>query len=240
MALRINAKGKNEADVYLYDVIGDVWGEGVTAKEFVKELHSLTSVKTINLHINSPGGSVFDGASIHSALVLHDARVISNVEGLAASAASLVAMAGDEIYIAENAFFMVHNPWSIAIGDANELRKSAELLEQLTDSYAKNYTARAGNKSSYEQFRTWMDDETWFDANAAVAAGLADKINAQLKTAAKFDLARCKYKNIPAQIKQQYSMPSDLARRIRLAEMDVEVAKIKNAIADRQSKKQRS
>src|SRR6185369_10879333 len=121
---RMLAKGKDNAEIYLYGVIGGDWfGEGVTAKQFADDLKKLGNVKTIDLRINSEGGSVFDGKAMYSLLNEHPAKVVTHIDGLAASAASFLAMAGDEIEIAEGAFVMIHNAYTIAMGDARELRR---------------------------------------------------------------------------------------------------------------------
>src|SRR3954469_2359119 len=112
----IVAKSADEADVMIYDIIG--WE--TTAKQFVTDLKALDA-KTINLRINSPGGDVFEGVAIYTALKEHPAKVITHVDGLAASMASIIMLAGDEVHIAKNAFVMIHNAWSWATGDAAEL-----------------------------------------------------------------------------------------------------------------------
>lgn len=235
MALTIRAKSKTEAEIYIYDEIGDYWGEGVTAKQFVKELNAI-KVDTIHLHINSPGGNVFDGSTIYNALRQHKAKIIVHIDGLAASAASLIAMAGDEINISGNAFVMIHCPWTIVLGNGNDLRRAADDLDLLTDMFAKTYTARAKGKTDYDAILTYMDDETWFNAETAVEVGLADVITEPLEMAAKFDLGRFKYKNIPAKAKEVSALPKEAAWRARIASMHMTVTRMQNAAANRQGK----
>lgn len=141
------ADGK-EATVYLYDAIVATeeeaeWYGGVSAQSFVKQLAGLEA-DTIHLRINSPGGSVFAGRAMETALRQHSAKVIVYVDGLAASAASFVAMAGDEIEMAQGAFFMIHKAWSMAWGNSDELRKEADLLDKVDGSLAKTYHDRTG------------------------------------------------------------------------------------------------
>jgi ATP-dependent protease ClpP protease subunit len=171
---RIEAKSTS-AEVHLYDMIGE-WG--VTAQDFVSELKPLSG-KPLDLHINSEGGEVFDGLAIFEALQRHDGRVTAYVDGLAASSASFIAMAADEIVMAERARMMVHDAHGLAIGNASNLRALAEILDDLSGNIADIYAARTGKTSKY-----WRDqmhgpdggDGTWFGAQAAVDAGLADRI----------------------------------------------------------------
>jgi ATP-dependent Clp endopeptidase proteolytic subunit ClpP len=234
MALKIQMKGKTEADVYIYDVIGDYWGSGVIAKDFVKEISNL-KVETLNLHINSPGGDAFDGIAIYNTLIQHKARVVTLIEGLAASAASLIAMSGNEISMAENAFIMIHEAWSFARGSANDFRKEADRLDALSEKYAETYAKKSNGKKSTIEFRDMMKEETWLGATDAANVGIIDSTIAKIEIAAKFDLARCKYKNIPKPVLEQYAMNKVTALQLRQASMDMVVARIKKASAARQS-----
>lgn len=171
----IRAAADGEVDVYIYDYI-DPWG--VDADAFVKELATVEA-STINLRINSGGGIVFDGLAIYNALARHPARVVSHIDGLAASAASFVALAGDEVRIAANAFVMVHNAWGFAMGNKHDMMEMAAILSKLDGSLAGMYSRKTG--ATREEAAAWMDGEnaadgTWFDAEEAVAAGLADSI----------------------------------------------------------------
>ena len=115
-------------EIYVYDEIG-FWG--ITAKDFARDLKELDPKGEINLRINSPGGSVTDGIAIYNLLKNHKAKVNTFVDGLAASMASVIAMAGDTITMPENALMMIHNPWGGAMGDADELRKTADVLDKM-------------------------------------------------------------------------------------------------------------
>jgi ATP-dependent Clp protease protease subunit len=180
-------------EISLYDEIGR-WG--VSAKMFRAALDQIDT-KNIVLNINSPGGDVFDGIAIFNDLVAHPASVVVRVNGLAASAASLIAMAGDEIEIAENAFFMIHNAWSVAIGDTRELAARAKLLKTIDGKLAETYASRTGQDAA--DLRQQMDDETWLTADDAVEQGFADKLIAtedeDAEARASFDLAP--FKNVP-------------------------------------------
>lgn len=159
----------DEATVYIYDVI-DSWF-GVDAQEFVREIAAL-DVSTIHVRINSPGGSVFDGMAIYNALRRHPAEVVTHVDGLAASAASVIALAGDRVLMGTGSFLMIHNAWGIAIGDANTMREMADTLEKINESIVGIYGRRTGLK--VDELRTMMDEETWLDADEAVEQGFAD------------------------------------------------------------------
>jgi ATP-dependent Clp endopeptidase proteolytic subunit ClpP len=167
---RIVAKSEDEADVMIYDVVG--WD--TTADRFVKDLKAVKA-KTINLHLNSPGGAVFEGFAIYNALKQHDAKVITHIDGLAASIASIIAIAGDEVRIARNAYMMIHNPWNICLGDGAEMRKNADLLDKLAGTLAQTYADKTGGDA--DDMTTMMNEETWFTADEAKAIGLVDVIS---------------------------------------------------------------
>lgn len=120
---RISAKA-NEADVLIYEDVGDSWFGGVSAKQFADDLKALGKVDTINLRLNSAGGDVFDGLAIYRQLVDHPARVITHIDGIAASIASVIAMAGTEIRIAEAGFLMIHDAWGMQMGNADDMRRT--------------------------------------------------------------------------------------------------------------------
>lgn len=183
-AYGIKAADDDVAEVTLYDEIG---GWGVSSDQFARDLSNVTA-KTIRVRINSPGGSVFEGMNIFNALRRHGARIETHVDSLAASIASIIAMAGDEIHVAENAYLMIHNPWSVAIGDAEEMLKMAEVLEKLQGTMAGIYAKRSGKTE--EEAAAWMADETWFTAEEAKDAGLVDVIEETVPgPSAKFDLS---------------------------------------------------
>lgn len=180
----IQAKADQTADISIYDEIG-FWG--VTAKQFIGDLKAIDA-KSIKLSINSPGGSVFDALAIYNALRQHAADVEVVVMGVAASAASLVAMAGDRIVMPENAFMMIHNPLNFAYGNAAELRDVADVLDKIGASLIATYAARTGLPE--DEIKALLDAETWLNADEAVAKGFADELQPALKVAASFDMER--------------------------------------------------
>lgn len=168
---------KMEAEVSIYDSIG---GE-INAKSFVEELNDIQA-ETIHLRINSPGGSVVDGVAILNALKRHSAKVVAHIDGIAASMASAIAVgAADEVWMADNALMMIHNPWTISMGDADELRADADLLDKMQASILSAY-----GRSQYtpEQIQDLMDKETWFSAQEAMEIGFVDHIEGGLRAAA--------------------------------------------------------
>ena len=195
---RIEMKAEDRvAEIYIYDEIGD-WG--TSAQTFAGMLAEL-DVETINLYINSPGGSAWDGVAIHNALRRHPAKVNGFVDGIAASAASLIAMASDHLTMNASSQLMIHEASGVAWGDADTMRSTADLLDKLSDSYADAYARRAGG--SREGWRQVMRDETWYTAEEAVLAGLADDWDgsADSKAVASFDLSRFRFagrSNAPA------------------------------------------
>lgn len=164
----------NEAEVFIYGDIGGGWfDDGVDAEGFAKEIAAL-DVDVIKTRINSGGGIVFDGVAIYNALVRHRARVVIEIEGWAASIASVIAMAGDEIRISEGSQFMIHKPWSFVVGNATDMRKEADILDKLESGLIDIYEARTDN--SRDQLQTWVNAETWFKGREAVDAGFADAV----------------------------------------------------------------
>lgn len=165
-----NVASADEAHVYIYDEIG-FWGK--TAAEFVDELSSIASPRLV-IHINSPGGEVWDGVAIHTALMASDAHITVNIDGLAASAASFIAMAGDRIIMARHATMMIHDASGLAWGNPAEMRAYADLLDKLSDNIADMYALQADGTA--EQWREKMSAETWYTGREALAAGLVDEI----------------------------------------------------------------
>jgi ATP-dependent Clp protease protease subunit len=161
------------ATVWLYAAIGGFFGDGVDAQAFAKAIGGIKA-KTIHLRINSPGGDVFDARAMRVALDESPARIIAHVDGLAASAASFVMLAADEIEISPGAVIMIHNPWTLALGDAREMRATADLLDKIGGAILDDYAARA--KVPRGDLQAMMDAETWLDADEAVTIGLADRV----------------------------------------------------------------
>lgn len=175
--------GTKEAQIDIFDEIG-FWG--LTAQSFTKDLKALGDVDVLNVFINSPGGSVFDGLVIYNALRQHKATVNVTVMGVAASAASFIAMAGDKITMPENAFMMVHNPMGFVFGNADEMRDTAEVLDKIGTSLVGIYTARTGKSEA--EVKALLDAESWLTAKEAKDLGFADEVTPEMKVAASFDL----------------------------------------------------
>jgi ATP-dependent Clp protease protease subunit len=209
---RVVNRGKDDAEIYLYGVIGGDWfGEGVTAKQFAADLKSLGPVKKINVRINSEGGSVFDGKAMYSLLNEHPAKVTVHIDGLAASAASFIAMAGDEINIAEGGFVMIHNAYMRAMGDAREMRRAADMLETVNNTIIDTYVART--KGDRKTIMKMMDDETWMTGAEALKHGFADRMTENLKVAASVNHPD-RFKNIPKSLKNSRAV-SALSRILK-------------------------
>ena len=195
---------KNEADVFIYgEITKYAWeDEGEhSATTFKNELDQVGEVDTINLYINSPGGSVFEGITIHNMLKRHEARVIVHVDALAASIASVIAMAADEIRMPSNSMLMIHNPWTFAIGNSADLRKEADDLERIGKSSMQSYLDKAQDKLDEKTLQELLDEETWLSADQAYSYGLCDVVEESNNMAASISgeyLQR--YKNVPKQL----------------------------------------
>lgn len=188
------------ATIYIYGPIGSSWWSdaGVSADQFRKDLTALGKVKTIDVRINSEGGDVFDGQAIYTLLVQHEATVTVHIDGLAASAASFIAMAGNTIEVAESAFVMIHNASGMCFGGADEMRKTADLLEMTNGNIQSIYAARTKNTTA--DLKQWMDAETWWSGKEAVERGFADKLVPNLAVAASVRDAS-KYRHLPAALR---------------------------------------
>jgi ATP-dependent Clp protease protease subunit len=172
------------------------------------------AVDTIDVRINSGGGDVFDGLAIYRQLVEHQARVIAHVDGLAASIASVIAMAGDEIRISESGFIMIHDAWGITVGTAGDMRQMADMLDTTSSAITDVYAART--KVARGQLRTWMEGETWFTGKEAVDSGLADVVDENLRIAAHLDLSKHQFRHPPTALARLATAPVTAARRLDL------------------------
>ena len=168
----------NETTVTLYDEIG-AFGAG--SKEFLADLGKLSG-QHIHLRINSPGGSVIEGTAIYNALRRHEGGLTVHIDAMAASMASVIAMAGAPVYMADNALLMIHNPWTVSMGESKDLRKEADLLDKLKVNLRNAYVRKTGINA--EEIGAMMDAETWLDAVEAVALGFADAIEEGVAAAA--------------------------------------------------------
>lgn len=193
---RAQAQGK--AELWIYEEIGeDFWGEGVAARTFVPELNAITASQ-IDVHINSYGGNVFDGVAIYNALQRHPAVVTSYIDGVAASIASIVALAGDEVIMPSNAMMMIHNPLGTVLrADEPAMRRAADALHQLREAMLNVYEEHS--TKTREEIGEAMDAETWFSAELAQEFGFIEGVAEPLDIAACFrpvDLSM--FRNVPA------------------------------------------
>lgn len=201
--LTIKQQVNDEADIFIDgEIVTDEWQDSDTsASSFRDALKEIGDVKTINLHINSPGGSVFEGIAIFNMLKNSKANIDVYIDGLAASIASVIAMAGNKIYMPANSMLMIHNPWVFCQGNASELRKQADDLDKIGSLSVKTYVERSNGKANAEEIQKLMDEETWLTAQEAIDLGLADEVLEANKMAASIDLDEAKkYRNVPKQI----------------------------------------
>ena len=183
-----NKAGGETADVYIFDEIGTY---GITAQEFINDIKELKGM-SINLRINSLGGDVFDGMAMYNVIKRREAKTTVYIEGIAASIATIIALGADEVVMAENSLFMIHNAWGGAMGEAKDMRKTAETLDKISGELTDIYRKKTG--LSYEALQEMMDEETWLNAEEAYEHGFVDVISDSIKVAAKYDVS--KFKNI--------------------------------------------
>lgn len=162
----------DEATVYIYDLIDSYWG--VSASSFIAELDTVADAKTLHVRVNSPGGDVFQSKAIAEAIRRFSGKTIAHIDSLAASAATSIAIACDEVEISQDAFFMIHNASGAVWGDKKAMRDTADLLEKVEGSIVSGYVAKTGKDAA--EVIAWMDAETWFSADEAVANGFCDRL----------------------------------------------------------------
>lgn len=181
----------------IYDEIG-FWG--VTAKDFNSQLASVQS-KQLEVEISSPGGDVYAALAMYNALRASGKEVVTKVMGVAASAASLVFMAGDKRVMPKNTQLMIHNPWTVAMGNASELRDTADALEKIGDSIRATYASRSGLDDA--KLNDMLSKDTWINADEALADGFATEVTEEVKAQAKFDMERA---DLPEAVRAIYAM----------------------------------
>jgi ATP-dependent protease ClpP protease subunit len=170
--IRVLALANKKAEILIHEAIGDNWyGDGLTSKRFAKELAALGDVSEIKVRINSPGGSVSDGVAIYNTLKAHGAKINVVVEGLAASIASIIAMAGETISMGEGSLMMIHSPWTFAMGSAEDMRETADVLDKFESALVDIYVSRSGQERV--SIEALLKAETWLNGEEAVALGLA-------------------------------------------------------------------
>lgn len=174
----IKNKSADLSEIWLYDEIG-AWGTG--AKQFIDELKTVTA-KNISLRINSPGGDVFDGVAIHNAIKRHPAKWTAYVDGIAASIASVIALAADKVIAAENAMYMIHDPWGFTAGNSGDMRHYADVLDKVRDAILTSYVSKTGIDEDI--IKKMMNDETWMTAQEAFDFGFVDVVEGRTEARA--------------------------------------------------------
>ena len=198
-----NAPDKDgEVELSLYDEIGSF---GIGAKQFIAELKEYKG-QHVHLRINSPGGEIVEGSAIYNALSRHEGGLTVHIDALAASMASVIAMSGDPVYMADNALLMIHNPWTLAAGEAKDLRKQADLLDTMKSNLIRAYQKKSGMEE--KAIAKLMDEETWLDAVEAVALGFVDAIEDGIPAAASAKEMRARFDNF-AKAKMQNTAISE-------------------------------
>ena len=178
LEIKQEADTPEEADMYIMgEIVHEEWDDtDVSATGFMQALKSLQGVKQLNLHINSPGGNVFEGIAIYNMLKQSKMHINVYVDALAASIASVIAMSGDAIFMPKNSMLMIHNPMTDVAGNAKQLRKAADTLDQIGQLSVETYAQKCGKKVTKQEIQQLMDDETWLSADKAVELGFADEV----------------------------------------------------------------
>lgn len=191
--LQLNlVRNETGATIYIYDVIDSYWG--VSAKDVISALAEVGDTTDVAIRINSPGGDVFEGRAIMAAIRNHKGKTTAYVDSLAASAATSIAVACDEVVISQGAFFMIHNASSAVWGDKNAMRETADLLEKIEGSIVADYVGKTGAEE--QQVIDWMNAETWFSADEAIANGFCDRLADTAKAKNTWNLAA--FSNAPS------------------------------------------
>lgn len=195
-------------ELLLYGDIGDDDWSSVDSKQFVKDLNALGDIKALNIRINSPGGGVFAGNSIYSALRRCKAQKTIYIDGLCASIATVVAMAGDEIIMPKNALFMIHNPWTMSFGNSQDMRKTADTLDKIRNTIVSTYMTRT--HLSEDEIIELMDAETWMDADEALENGFITAIDdLELQACASISTGSLKINNMSFDLSKFKNTPLD-------------------------------
>ncbi|WP_230041932.1 ClpP-like prohead protease/major capsid protein fusion protein [Escherichia coli] len=206
---RMQAGHQSDADIYIYDEIG-FWG--VTAKQFISDLNALGDITHINLHINSPGGDVFEGIAIFNALKTHGASITVYVDGVAASMASVIAMVGNPVIMPENTFMMIHKPFGFTGGDAEDMRTYADLLDKVEAVLLPAYAQKTGKTT--DEIAAMLADETWMSGAECLAHGFSDQVTPAVKAMACIQSKRTEeFKKMPESIRNMITPPRNSAPR---------------------------
>lgn len=218
------AKNEGVATLYIYDIISADWG--VSALDVIAAIDQIGEAQTLNVHINSPGGDVFEGRAIMAALSRFKGKTVAHIDSLCASAATSIALACNEVVMSEGAFFMIHNATGMASGDKTYLRDTADLLEKIEGAIVADYVNKTGKESA--EIVAMMEAETWFDAKEALANGFIDRIADTKSTSNAWNLSA--YTHPPKALVEPAGEPEDKpaepvgttqtnANRLRLAQI---------------------
>jgi ATP-dependent Clp protease protease subunit len=243
MPIKINNQADGGLEIELYDVIG-YWG--TSAKAFRERIVAAKG-KAITLRINSPGGNVIEGNAIYNLLKEHDGEVTAHIDGMAASMASVIAMAAKKVIMAPNALLMIHNVSAVIEGESEDMRKAADLMDKMKDGLVAAYVKKTGKTKA--KIEKWMDEETWFSAQEAVDNGFADSIKKDTSAKNQVDvLAFAAYypeKHFPAsasakaepQPKQHTMTPEEIQNlQNKVTSLEAEKGNAAKALADAQAK----
>ena len=213
---KMKALNDGKAEIFIYSDIGyDWWEDKSTAQLFAEELKNLGDISSIDLHINSNGGDVFDGQAIHSLIKNHKGFVTAYIDGLAASIATVIAMGADKVIMPKNAMMMIHNAWTGLYGNANDLRKMADDLDHINDTIVNTYLVKVKDKTDEATIRDLMDKESWLNAEECLSLGLCYEVSEPVKMAACLTKEQAhKFKNAPKElIKEDYEFQSERAKQ---------------------------
>jgi len=224
----VKAQSDDEAEIMIYDVIGWPYND---ATELVRAINGIKA-KTILVRINSPGGDVFDGTAIFNALANHSSRVVTRVEGVAASMGSVLAMAGKEVQAYSNTMLMIHDPWVLTMGNYHDLRETADLLEKIGGNLLDIYLGKT--KTGKKEMKQMMADETWMTAKEAEEKGFVDTVLTSGKAVkAQFDLSM--FSNVPDLLaREARRTPTDRELEKALRDAGVSRSEAKALLAGRQ------
>ena len=251
-AEEIKDQATGSALMRIYEEIGeDFWGTGggMTAKKFAEELAGFGDIKRLNIHINSLGGDAFDAQAIHSVIKDHTSRKTSFIDGVAASAATIIACGANEVVGRINSSYMIHNPWGVCMGGSATMRKAADDLDAVTKPILNVYLKQVGHKIDEQTIRQLMEDETWMDSDQALEYGFINRIKGKIKAIAKvgrsqilcsgrvMDLDRYHYRNVPKFSKAKPITKEAETMEAELDEKEAPVAKVPPAPDKTKSKK---
>jgi ATP-dependent protease ClpP protease subunit len=219
-AFKNSSDKSGEVELSIYDEIGAF---GIGAKEFIAELREYKG-QHVHVRINSPGGEIIDGSAIANALNRHEGGVTVHIDGLAASMASYIAMSGKPTYMSENALLMIHNPWTLAAGEADDLRKQADLLDTMKSALVRGYQRKSGMPA--EEISKLMDEETWLTALEAAALGFVDAIEDGIPAAASAKDLRHRFDTFAKRMDESNSVATETEVAAPAVEVAVEEAPV--------------